>query len=97
MIFHFHKALIGTCILALMLCAGAAMAQNTQNRPAQQQLPPSLLPPHPVAKMGVRYADIDAKRASGISEEDMLPRSREFIRLDSTYYVGWMLEGEYKY
>lgn len=47
--------------------------------------------------MGVRYADIDAKRASGISEEDMLPRSREFIRLDSTYYVGWMLEGEYKY
>lgn len=44
-----------------------------------------------------RY-EIDAKRI-GISpfDKDALPRSREFIRLDSTYYVGWMLEGLYKF
>jgi len=96
--FFAHKAFITTRILALMLCAGTALAQNNNNHPPpQQQLPPSLLPPHPPGKMAVRYGDIDAKRASGITPEDMLPRSREFIRLDSTYYVGWMIEGEYKY
>ncbi len=47
--------------------------------------------------MEQRYFDIDVKRASGISGEDMLPRSREFKRIDSTYYVGWMIEGMYKY
>lgn len=43
-----------------------------------------------------RY-EIDAKRA-GVSpvDKDALPRSREFIRLDSTYYVGYMYEGVYK-
>ncbi len=43
-----------------------------------------------------RY-EIDAKRA-GVSpqDKDALPRSREFIRLDSTYYVGYMYEGLYK-
>jgi tetratricopeptide (TPR) repeat protein len=44
-----------------------------------------------------RY-EIDAKRL-GVDprEKDALPRSREFIRLDSTYYVGWMYEGLYKF
>jgi len=44
-----------------------------------------------------RY-EIDAKRV-GVSpvSKDALPRSREFIRLDSTYYVGWLYEGMYKY
>ncbi|CAN5281093.1 hypothetical protein BH11BAC6_BH11BAC6_17150 [soil metagenome] len=44
-----------------------------------------------------RY-EIDAKRV-GVepTSKDALPRSREFIRLDSTYYVGWMYEGMYKY
>ncbi len=44
-----------------------------------------------------RY-EINAKRI-GVSptDKDALPRSREFIRLDSTYYVGWMYEGMYKY
>lgn len=44
-----------------------------------------------------RY-EIDAKRI-GVSpvDKDALPRGREFIRLDSTYYVGWMYEGIYKY
>lgn len=43
-----------------------------------------------------RY-EIDAKRM-GVkpTDKDALPRSREFIRLDSTYYVGWMYEGIYK-
>ena len=43
-----------------------------------------------------RY-EIDAKRI-GVSplDKDALPRSREFIRLDSTYYVGYMYEGLYK-
>lgn len=44
-----------------------------------------------------RY-EINAKR-TGVSmfSEDALPRSREFKRIDSTYYVGWMFEGVYKY
>jgi len=44
-----------------------------------------------------RY-EVDAKRM-GVdpNSEDALPRSREFKRIDSTYYVGWMFEGVYKY
>lgn len=44
-----------------------------------------------------RY-EIDAKRIGVLpNDKDALPRSREFIRLDSTYYVGWMYEGVYKF
>lgn len=44
-----------------------------------------------------RY-EIDAKRIGVLpTDKDALPRSREFLRLDSTYYVGWMYEGIYKY
>lgn len=44
-----------------------------------------------------RY-EINAKRmASNMYSDDALPRSREFKRIDSTYYVGWMFEGVYKY
>jgi len=43
-----------------------------------------------------RYS-IDAKRTgTDPTGKDALPRSREFIRTDSTYYVGWMYEGLYK-
>ncbi len=94
MTFNLRTAFITTGILAILLYAGACYAQGAAA--PQQKVAPSLLPPHPPAKMAVRYGDIDAKRATGITEEDMLPRSREFIRLDSTYYVGWMLEGMYK-
>lgn len=40
-----------------------------------------------------RY-EINAKR-SGMTptDKDALPRGREFVRLDSTYYVGWMFQG----
>jgi len=43
-----------------------------------------------------RY-EIDAKR-NGVAptDKDALPRGREFIRLDSTYYVGWYYTGMYK-
>lgn len=44
-----------------------------------------------------RY-EIDAKRIGiTFTSKDALPRGREFKRLDSTYYVGWMLEGAYKF
>ncbi|MEO8112045.1 MAG: hypothetical protein ABI594_18495 [Ginsengibacter sp.] len=44
-----------------------------------------------------RY-EIDAKRVDvNFYDKDALPRSREFIRLDSTYYVGWYYEGMYKF
>ncbi|MEO7311402.1 MAG: hypothetical protein ABIX01_13450 [Chitinophagaceae bacterium] len=44
-----------------------------------------------------RY-EIDAKR-NGVAptDKDALPRGREFIRLDSTYYVGWYYTGMFKY
>ncbi|MFA6058166.1 MAG: hypothetical protein WC756_08195 [Taibaiella sp.] len=43
-----------------------------------------------------RY-EIDAKRiGTDFNSSDAMPRSREFIRIDSTYYVGWMYEGMYK-
>ncbi len=48
-------------------------------------------------KNAARY-EIDAKRIGvNFYDKDALPRSREFIRLDSTYYVGWYYEGMYKY
>lgn len=41
---------------------------------------------------------IEAKRIGvSLESEDALPRSREFIRIDSTYYVGWLYEGAYKF
>lgn len=41
--------------------------------------------------------EIDAKRSgTNFFSKDALPRSREFKRIDSTYYVGWMYEGMYK-
>ena len=48
-------------------------------------------------KAALRY-EVDAKRMGvDVNSEDALPRSREFKRIDSTYYVGWMYEGAYKY
>lgn len=48
-------------------------------------------------KAAARY-EIDAKRIGvNPTDKDALPRSREFLRLDSTYYVGWLYEGMYKF
>ncbi|MCC6186694.1 MAG: hypothetical protein IT256_06035 [Chitinophagaceae bacterium] len=47
-------------------------------------------------KAAQRY-EVDAKRMGvDASSEDALPRSREFKRIDSSYYVGWFFEGMYK-
>jgi tetratricopeptide (TPR) repeat protein len=57
----------------------------------------TIQPLHAQKNAAARY-EIDAKRI-GVSptDKDALPRSREFIRLDSTYYVGWQYEGIYKF
>jgi hypothetical protein len=85
-------------LLPLLWCSIAAHAQQQQQQqPSPQQLPPQLQPPHPPVKAVQRY-EIDAKRMGvGLMSDDALPRSREFKRIDSTYYVGWMYEGSYKY
>ncbi len=45
----------------------------------------------------VQRYEIDAKRMGvDAGSEDALPRSREFLRIDSSYYVGWFFEGFYK-
>jgi len=50
------------------------------------------------AKRASERYEIDAKRMGvDVNSDDALPRSREFKRIDSTYYVGWMFEGTYKY
>lgn len=47
-------------------------------------------------KAAQRY-EVNAKRMGvDATSEDALPRSREFLRIDSTYYVGWFYEGAYK-
>lgn len=49
------------------------------------------------SRQSLRY-EIDAKRAGlTYTSKDALPRGREFKRIDSTYYVGWMFEGTYKF
>lgn len=53
--------------------------------------------PYAQVNEAARY-EIDAKRIGvNPTDKDALPRSREFIRLDSTYYVGHMYEGLYKF
>lgn len=52
---------------------------------------------HAQDNSAARY-EINAKRIGvNPTDKDALPRSREFLRLDSTYYVGWMYEGMYKF
>jgi len=106
---EFDKRRFVTGTLAILLCACAAMAQSTQKSktgppgerrepPTMPTLPPQFMPPHPADKMAQRYYNIDAKRMiTNIGSEDALPSSREYKRIDSTYYVGWMYEGVYKY
>ncbi|PZP51244.1 MAG: hypothetical protein DI598_03675 [Pseudopedobacter saltans] len=41
---------------------------------------------------------IDQQRTTiDISKDEALAQAREFIRMDSTYYVGYMIEGQYLY
>ncbi len=51
-----------------------------------------------IAQNSAARYEIDAKRAGlDVTGKEALPRSKEFIRLDSTYYVGYLVEGLYKY
>lgn len=51
-----------------------------------------------IAQDAAKRYEIDAKRIGVTTyDKDALPRSREFIRLDSTYYVGHYYEGMYKF
>jgi tetratricopeptide (TPR) repeat protein len=58
---------------------------------------PFLACANPGDRDAVRY-EIDAKRIDiNYNDREALPRSREFIRLDSTYYAGYMVEGLYRF
>lgn len=91
-----HKSRLA--LFCLIVCALLySRAAHSQGGGVRQELPPQLMPKHPAGKEAAR-ANIDAKRAiENMYSEDALPRSREFKRTDSTYYVGWMFEGIYKY
>ncbi len=57
-----------------------------------------LIQPSYSQSLQARRYEIDAKRAGvTYTSKDALPRGREFKRIDSTYYVGWMFEGTYKF
>lgn len=95
--FSFHR--LSGIAAALMLYAGTAIGQDGAPRQMKpEDIPPQYRPPHPAAKMADRYFRIDPKRATeDVNGEDALLRSREFKRIDSTYYVSWLYEGSYKY
>ena len=83
-------------LLSAWACTTFVLAQNN-NAHQPQQLPPQLMPKHPAGKEAARE-NIDAKRSiENIDGPDALIRAREYKRTDSTYYVGWMYEGVYKY
>ncbi len=84
--------------LALVALLPRVVAQTANREPKPDEIPPQFRPPHPVDKITQRYFIIDQKRKTAdLFSEDALPRSREFKRIDSTYYVGWMYEGVYKF
>src|SRR6476646_819060 len=83
-----------TLLLIAILAGGMDLLAQT---PQQIPVPITIPKPRRVGNPALRY-EVDAKRTgTSMESEDALPRSREFIRIDSTYYVGWMYEGAYKY
>ena len=96
---RFHSRVFSVLICCVLLSVFYSREVNAQAQPAQQQqpVPFQMVQPHPAAKLAQRM-EIDAKRAvTDINGDDALPRSREFLRVDSSYYVGWMYEGVSKY
>ena len=88
-----RKFLYSLQLLLLCCCHTYGQGQQAQGQAA----PIQFASPHPAAKQAQRY-EIDAKRMGvDVNSDDALPRSREFKRVDSTYYVGWLYEGAYKY
>jgi hypothetical protein len=84
------------CLLAMISCMDVC-AQGNGGQQGRQPMPIVMPQKRRVGNPALRY-EVDAKRTgTNINSDDALPRSREFIRIDSTYYVGWMYEGAYKY
>src|SRR6188472_2895634 len=87
------------CILSGLLLGAQDVVTYAQTS-GQQQGQPQIMIPKPPRRVGnpaLRY-EVDAKRSgTNMNSDDALPRSREFIRIDSSYYVGWLFEGVYKY
>jgi hypothetical protein len=82
-----------TLLLIAILAGGMDLLAQT---PQQIPVPITIPKPRRVGNPALRY-EVDAKRTgTNMESDDALPRSREFIRIDSTYYVGWMYEGAYK-
>ncbi|MDR3678824.1 MAG: hypothetical protein P4L41_02585 [Flavipsychrobacter sp.] len=91
------KGYVYFCTALILLCSCLCHAQGQQAQQQGQQQIIQFASPHPPAKIAAR-SEIDAKRMGvNVNSEDALPRSREFLRVDSTYYVGWLYEGAYKY
>ncbi len=89
---------LNICVLLLLSLAigesSYAQSSGQQGGTPQFSMPK---PPRRVGNPALRY-EVDAKRTgTNMNSDDALPRSREFIRIDSSYYVGWMYEGVYKY
>jgi hypothetical protein len=81
MILKIQRSLLFTLFIIALSCISVHAQMVPVNHPRNPQK---------------RY-EIDAKRTgTDINSNDALPRSREFLRIDSTYYVGWMYEGMYK-
>jgi len=90
--------ILKSCLLLSLLSVLSAES-HAQNTGQQQQQQQTVVIPKPrrVGNPALRY-EVDAKRTgTNINSDDALPRSREFIRIDSSYYVGWMYEGAYKF
>ncbi len=95
------RGLIGLAAITLAINTHA-QESGQQNSTAQQQQaqqqPTIIIPPRPPGPHPAHRYEVDAKRTgTNIETDDALPRSREFLRIDSTYYVGWLYEGAYKY
>ena len=93
-------------LLVIFISSPIAYAQQGQQQQdpqqqqqgQQQQVQPLVLPARPTGPHPAQRYEIDAKRTgTDMNSADALPRSREFLRIDSTYYVGWLYEGAYKY
>ena len=82
----------------LWLSCGAFKSFAQEGDPAGEQTAPPVVMQIPEVRKSAARQGIDAKRTIlNLESEEAGPRSREFIRTDSSYYVGWMVEGFFKF
>ena len=85
-------------ILFLLLWCGSAFGSFAQDGDPNGGQPAPQLPQIPEVRKSAARQGIDAKRTIlNLESEEAGPRSREFLRTDSSYYVGWMVEGFFKF